>query len=515
MAQESRKGQKRQPQRKQQAPEDREARSQRQQNRKTQKKRGAASRKYSVNRPEILVSCGFFLVLFAVTIGYLGYFTATREEEMINNSYNSRQEILLSRNYRGTIFSRDGEVLAESVLDGEQNETRVYPFHNLFSHVVGYSTQGRMGVEALANYYLINTNTSLRNKVANDTAGVKNPGDSVYTTLDVQIQEVADSELGIYRGAIIVTEVSTGKVLAMVSHPDFDPNEIQEIWDSLVENDSSTVLLNRSTQGLYPPGSTFKIVTALEYIRENPADYQQYSFNCPGYFQSDGSRINCYHGSSHGQVDFTRSFAKSCNASFANIGMGLDREAFADTLEELLFNQDLPLSLSYARSSISVSKETSPASMMQTSIGQGTTQITPMHLNMITCAIANDGVLMKPYFVDHVENDAGNIVKSFKPDVYGRLMSEEEAAELTRLMTEVVESGTASKLSGLDYTAAGKTGSAEYNNNKGDSHAWFTGFAPAEDPEVCVTIIVEGAGSGGDYAVPIARRIFDAYFREK
>ena len=462
-----------------------------------------------------MVCCGCFLVRFAGAIGYLGYFTATSEQEMINTSYNSRQEILLSRNYRGTIFSRDGEVLAETVLDDEQNETRKYPFGNLFSHVVGYSTQGRMGVEALANYYLINTSTSLNNKVANDMAGVKNPGDNVYTTLDVQIQEVADSELSIYRGAIIVTEVSTGKVLAMVSHPDFDPNEIQEIWDSLVENDSSSVLLNRATQGLYPPGSTFKIVTALEYIRENPTSYDQYSFNCPGYFSFNGSRINCYHGSSHGQVSFTRSFAKSCNSSFANIGMGLDREAFADTLEDLLFGKELPLTLAYVKSSTAVSADMSQDSMMQTSIGQGVTQITPMHLNMITCAIANNGILMKPYFVDHVENDAGNIVKSFKPASYGRLMSEEEAAVLTQLMTEVVENGTASKLSGLTYTAAGKTGSAEYNNIKGDSHAWFTGFAPAEDPEVCVTIIVEGAGSGGDYAVPIAKRIFDAYFREK
>ncbi len=471
--------------------------------------------KYSGNRTEIMVSCGFFLVLFAVMIGYLGYFTATREQEMINNSYNSRQEILLSRNYRGAIYSRDGEVLAETVLDGEQNETRVYPFGPLFSHVVGYSTQGRMGVEALANYYLINTNTSLNNKVANDMAGVKNPGDNVYTTLDAQIQEVADSELSIYRGAIVVTEVSTGKVLAMVSHPNFDPNEIQEIWDSLVEDDSNSVLLNRSTQGLYPPGSTFKIVTALEYIRENPTSYNGYSFQCPGYFEVDGSRINCYHGSVHGQVDFNRSFAKSCNASFANIGMGLDREAFADTLEELLFGEELPLPLAHAKSSTAVSADISANSMMQTSIGQGTTQITPMHLNMITCAIANDGILMKPYFIDHVENDAGNIVKSFKPNAFGRLMSEEEAAAVTQLMTEVVENGTATKLSGLAYTAAGKTGSAEYNNIKGDSHAWFTGFAPAEDPEVCVTIIVEGAGSGGDYAVPIAKRIFDAYFREK
>ena len=421
----------------------------------------------------------------------------------------------MSRNYRGTIYSRDGEILAQTVLDGDQNETRVYPYDKLFSHVVGYSTQGRMGVEAIANYYLINTNTSLSNKAANDMAGIKNPGDNVFTTLDVQIQQVADSELSIYRGAVVVTEVSTGKVLAMVSHPNFDPNEIQEIWDSLVENDSSSVLLNRSTQGLYPPGSTFKIVTSLEYIRENPTSYNQYSFNCPGYFNSNGSRINCYHGSSHGLVDFSRSFAKSCNASFANIGMGLDRDSFADTLSDLLFNKELPMSLAYAKSSAVVTTDMSTDEMMQTSIGQGKTQITPMHLNMITCAIANDGILMKPYFIDHVENNEGDTVKSFKPSSYGRLMSEEEAELLTQLMTEVVENGTATKLSGQIYTAAGKTGSAEYNNIKGDSHAWFTGFAPVEDPEVCVTIIIEGAGSGGDYAVPIARRIFDAYFNEQ
>ena len=152
--------------------------------------------------------------------------------------------------------------------------------------------------------------------------------------------------------------------------------------------------------------------------------------------------------------------------------------------------------------------------MLQTSIGQGKTQITPIHLNMVTSAIANNGVLMKPYVIDHVENDAGRVIKSFEPENCGQLLQEAEAEILRDMMTAVVEEGTARKLSGESYTAAGKTGSAEYNN-KGDSHAWFTGFAPAEAPEVCVTIIVEGAGSGGDYAVPIARRIFEAYFNEK
>jgi len=468
----------------------------------------------TVKKHAIYTTVSLYVVLFGVLIGNLIYFVATSEQEMINNSYNSRQEILLSQNYRGAIYSADGETLAETILDEEQNEERVYPYGDLFSHIVGYSTNGRMGVEALANYYLINTNTSIANKAANDLAGVKNPGDNVYTTLNVELQKLADAELDIYRGAVIVTEVKTGKILAMVSHPDFNPNEIEQNWDDLVANTKSSVLLNRATQGLYPPGSTFKIVTALEYIRENADSYENYSYNCVGYYKQDNSRINCYHGSNHGKVSFERSFAKSCNASFVNVGMSLDLDSFRDTLDDLLFNQPLPLTLSYSKSSVQSFEEMSVAEQMQTSIGQGRTQITPMHLNMITCAIANGGKLMKPYVVDRVENDAGAIVKQFKPSAYGSLVQEDEAEILIALMTEVVEGGTASKLSRKEYTAAGKTGSAEYDSN-GNSHAWFTGFAPAEDPEICITIIVEGAGSGGDFAVPAAGRLFDAYFAGK
>lgn len=468
-----------------------------------------------INNREIILAACSFVLLFAGMIGYLAHFAATSEQEMINNSYNSRQEILLSRNYRGTIFSKDGEVLAMTELNEAEEETRVYPYKNLFSHIVGYSTNGRLGVEALANYYLINTNTSISNKAANDMAGKKNPGDDVYTTLDVNLQQVASSEMGIYRGAIVVTEVSTGKILAMVSQPDFDPNEIADIWDDLLEDAESSVLVNRATQGMYPPGSTFKIITALEYIRENQDTYGNYSYSCNGSYKIGDSKISCYHGSNHGTVDFNKSFAKSCNSSFANIGMSLDRKSFQKTLKQLLFGEELPLKLNYSKSAVQMSENISEAEMMQTSIGQGKTQISPMHLNMITCAIANKGVLMKPYVIDRIENDEGKVIKSFKPDSYGSLMSEKEADILAAMMTEVVERGTATKLKGLSYTAAGKTGSAEYNNVKGDSHAWFTGFAPAENPEICVTIIVEGAGSGGDYAVPIAKRIFNAYFTGK
>ena len=156
-------------------------------------------------------------------------------------------------------------------------------------------------------------------------------------------------------------------------------------------------------------------------------------------------------------------------------------------------------------------EDTTDSDVMQVSIGQGTDQVTPLHMNMITSAIANKGIMMKPYLIDYVENYNGNIIKQFSSGSYGRVMSEQEAEVLTKLMMEVVESGTATKLKGQAYTAAGKTGSAEYNSVKTDSHAWFTGFAPAEDPQISVTVIIEGAGSGGDFAVPIARRLFDAY----
>lgn len=443
---------------------------------------------------------------------YTCHYAITHQQELINNSYNGRQEIFAAQNTRGSIFAAGGQVLAETQTDADGNERRVYPYDNLFAHAVGYATNGRFGVEAAANYYLINSNAKLSDKVASDVAGSKYPGDSVVTTLDVGLQEVAAKSLGVYKGAIIVSEPSTGRILAMVSKPDFNPNEIDTLWDGLIQDKESTVLLNRVTQGLYPPGSTFKIVTALEYIRENPDSYGQYSYQCNGRYSSGQDTINCYHGSVHGHEDFTRSFAKSCNASFANIGMTLDRTRWGQTLDGLLFNQELPVSFAYNKSKLVVNADTSDSDILQASIGQGTTQITPLHLNMITYAIANGGTVMKPYLVDYVKNNEGTVIKQFSPDSYKELLTQTEAAVLTELMTAVVESGTGTKLAGLTYTAAGKTGSAEFNNVKTDSHAWFTGFAPAQEPEVCVTIIIEGAGSGGDYAVPIAKRIFDEYF---
>ena len=461
----------------------------------------------------IVVLTVFYVVLFGSMLVYICNYSYRNKQVLLNNNYNTRQQILAKQNTRGSILSRDGDVLAYSEQGQDGKDVRVYPYKEEFAHVVGYASNGKSGLEALTNYYLINTSADLSEKVEYDLEGKKYPGDNVITSLDVNLQEVAFNALAARKGAIVVSDPRTGQILAMVSKPDFDPNNIQADWEKLINDTSgNAMLVNRATQGLYPPGSTFKIVTSLAYLRDHPEDVKNYRYSCNGRFTHDGESISCFHGENHGSLDFYGSFAKSCNSSYANMGLNIKRETFNRTLDDLMFNQDIPVSLSHSTSSAVYDKDTTAASIMQLSIGQGTTGVSPIHMNLITSAIANDGMLMKPYLVTEIKAADGKVVKSYSPEKYKKLMTKEEADTLTEMMVQVVENGTGTKLKGLSYTAAGKTGSAEFNTSTSDSHAWFTGFAPAEDPEICVTIIVENAGSGGSYAVPIAKRIFDAYF---
>lgn len=466
-----------------------------------------------VNKEIITVTC-IFAAMFIALICYIAYFTVAKSELFINNTYNNKRAgILAEKIVRGNIISKDGKVLAKTVSSGE-GEKREYPYGNLFAHAVGFYSRenGTIGVEATTNFKLLSSSDIITSRLLNDIDGIKNQGDTVITTFDTKLQQTAYSALGDRKGAVIVMDVRTGEILVLVSKPDFDPNRIDEIWDGVNEDSENSPLLNRACQGLYPPGSTFKIVTVLEYIREN-SDTSGYEFDCTGSFEYEDVKINCYHGKPHGELDLDLSFAKSCNSSFANISSKLDRGRFGKTCDGLMFNRDIPCPFSFKQSSIDISGTSDAADVIQAGIGQGKTQITPIHMALITSAIANDGVLMKPMAVSAVRNVRGVNVKRYGKEEYGRLMSAEEASKLKVLMREVVETGTGSRLMGTEgYEAAGKTGSAEYSKDKTKSHAWFTGFAPYEAPEIAVTVIVEGGGSGGETAVPVARMVFDEYF---
>lgn len=459
-----------------------------------------------------------FIGLFLCTMGYFAYFLMVKSEDFINNPYNTRQETFAETVVRGKILAADGEVLAETKVDSEGKETRVYPYDTMFSHIVGYSTEkyGRAGIESWANFNLLRSNTNFLQKTVDEVTEEKSIGDNVVTTLNPLLQEIAFRALGDYKGAVIVMEPATGKLLAVASKPAFDPNTIAENWDTIVADEyGESVLVNRATQGLYPPGSTFKILTTLAYVREHPEDYEAYSYTCSGQIQEGNSKLSCFSGEVHGTVNLKQSFSESCNTSFANIGLNIDKEDFAKTCNDLLFNQALPVEkMDSSKSSFVLNKDSSTSEIMESAIGQGQTLVTPLHMLMITSAVANDGVLMKPYVIDHTETYDGTTVKTYRPQAYGNLMTEAEASLLQDYMSEVVESGTGTKLKGMSYTAAGKTGSAEFGKIKGQSHAWFVGYASREDKEdIAVAVIVEGAGIGSAYAVPVAKEVFDTYFR--
>lgn len=463
---------------------------------------------------EFVIITYLFVGAFILMMGYFTYFQMFRSEDFINSPYNTRQNTFAEHVIRGEIRSADEKVLAQTIVGEDGSETRYYPYGSMFAHAVGFDSNGKSGIESFGNFSLLRSHAFFLEQVLNGIRNQKNPGDNVVTTLNYSIQEIAYQALGENRGAIVVLEPSTGKILAMVSKPDFDPNSIGAEWDSIISNTDSenSILVNRVTQGLYPPGSTFKILTTLEYIREHP-NYQEYSYECTGSISMENTEIHCYNNAVHGSEDLAHSFAKSCNTSYANIGLELDKGKFASLCNGLLFHKDLPVSYPFKQSSFVLDQKSNTDQVTQMAIGQGETLVTPMHMAMITAAIANQGTLMKPYVVDHTENYQGVTVKEYKPSTYASLISAEEAGKLQELMSLVVSEGTGSKLSGQSYQAAGKTGSAEFSSNKSESHAWFTGYASTEEKgTIAVTVIVENGGAGSTTAVPIAKQVFDTYF---
>jgi peptidoglycan glycosyltransferase len=307
-------------------------------------------------------------------------------------------------------------------------------------------------------------------------------------------------------------EPKTGKILAMVSKPDYDPNNIAAEWDKLNSVDDSA-LLNRASRGLYPPGSTFKIVTALEYVKEHEKGWKKYSYNCTGNSIVEGVSVRCSNNHVHGVQDLKAAMANSCNNAFVDIGMKLDISAYRKTAVSLLYNKDLPITFEYSKSRFELSSKSPRSDIPQTAFGQGDTLCTPLLNAMIISAIANDGVMMKPYLINSIESPDGRVIESFKPEEYKRVMSEHEANVMNKLLKAVVESGTASGLNGLKHTYAGKTGTAETGHG-GNTHAWFVGYSNVKDPDIAISVLVENGGSGSGTAVPIAKSVFTAYYNK-
>lgn len=466
-----------------------------------------AKKKRAVNKEFARVTY-IFVGLFLVLMGYIAYFNVVKSKDIVSSAYNPRLDSMADRVVRGKILDRNGNVLAETQTAEDGSETRYYPYGNTFAHVVGYSSQGKTGIESVNNFELLTSNAFFLEKLQKEFQDKKNVGDNVVTTLDAGLQESAYNALGDNNGAVVIMEASTGKILTMLSKPDFNPNSVAADWDWLTSDENST-LLNRATQGQYAPGSTFKIVTALEYMREH-SDYNNYSYICEGEITHEGTTIECANHNVHGQVDLASSFAYSCNSSFCNIGLGLNVSAYKGTAKDLLFDSKLPSTLPYSKSKFTLTSKDPDSEKMMTAMGQGNTQVSPYHMALITSAVANGGILMQPYMIDSVTNYKGTIVDKAKPEKYKELMTSQEAMQLKEYMKGVTEYGTASIMAGEAYTVAGKTGTAEYSDTE-RNHSWFVGFTNVDNPELVISVLVEGT-DGSTKAVNVAKQIFDNYY---
>ncbi len=464
------------------------------------------------NKP-IVFATYITVFIFLCLFGYLVVFMIKDADTVIANTGNKRQDSFAKTIIRGDIKTSDGTVVATTKVDGD-TETREYPMKEMFCHVVGYNQYGRSGIELSENFNLLRSNVNIFAKVKNELSNTKNQGDTVVLTLNYKLQSAAYEALGNNKGAVVVIEPSTGKILAMVSKPGYDPNEIEEVWDYIHtdEGSKSTVLLNRATQGLYAPGSTFKVLTMLEYMRENP-DYNSYSYECKAKAEFNDVVIHCSNEKKHGKVSLADSLAKSCNTSFTNMGVTLDLSKYSELMNTMLFNSDLPFDGNYKKSSFVLDASSSKNEVPQTVIGQGKTQITPLHNALIYSAIANGGVMMKPYLVDSIENCDGATIKKYKSSSYKTVMTANEAKDVTELLKGVCTYGTASSsFKNTKYKVAGKTGTAEYDN-QGNCNSWFVGFSNPDDPDILVSVVVEDSSSSNLTGVKVAKKIFDAYYK--
>lgn len=439
--------------------------------------------------------------LFLALLTYLLYLNLFKSDELRTNSYNRRQWDEERYVDRGNIYDSNGLLLAESVTD-ENGTKRVYSQGNIYSHVIGYCSPvyGKSQLEMEFD----------RELLARDDIGIfagsKKRGFDLNLTVDNSFQKYVYGQMNGKKGAAVAMNPQTGEILAMVSLPDFQPESqnLEAMWTDIVE-DQDSPLLNRATQGLYPPGSTYKIVTAAAAYENG---MKGKSFEDVGYFQADKLKIENYNNKVYGSIKLEDAFSVSSNQVFATIGYQLGTEKMQNISERFGINSKVRFDLPTETSRIEYGKMVS-ADCAMIGIGQGQLRVTPLQMAVICSTVANGGRTIEPYVVASVTKD-DVIISQHKPRAANSVISAECAEYLEEMMIKTVESGTGTRAKISGVTVAGKTGTAE--NETDMDHAWFVGYAPAENPQIAVAVILENEGaSGGDAAAPVAGRIMKEY----
>ncbi|MBU5226431.1 penicillin-binding protein 2 [Clostridium senegalense] len=320
--------------------------------------------------------------------------------------------------------------------------------------------------------------------------------------------------LGDQKGSVVALNPKTGEVLAMVSKPTFNPNNLEEIWDELSQ-DEETPFLNRATAGLYAPGSTFKVVTAISAI-ENISDITTRTFQDDGviYF-NDTTSLENYDRIPHGSINLEQAFSVSSNVVFGTLAMELGNDKLKETAEKFYFNKEIPSStLVLEDSSFPTYKKYEQGNIAQSGIGQSGVLASPMEMALIASTVANDGVMMEPNVVKEVVDPSGNKVSEVESKEIGEVISPETAQILQQYMRTVVTSGTATNANLWNVEVCGKTGTADHDSGDKVPHSWFIGFAPYENPEIAFAVILEEGGNSSRNAAEVAKDMLSNYYGE-
>ena len=469
----------------------------------------------SENRKIIKVLISICL-LFFVLMGYLTYFGLFRGPKYVLSSYNRRQQLEEEKVLRGSIFDRNGIVLAKSEIKNERQE-REYPYGNVYSQVIGYNSRvyGRSLLELTYNSYLLGTDEySKVLNVFNISGDGMKSGNNLYTTLDHNLQQYGEKLLKEKKGAIAAINPKTGEVLALVSKPDYNPDEksLETHWQDMAESEDSP-FLPRATRGLYAPGSTYKVATAALAVENGLADE---IFEDKGKVVIDGKVFSNDNEQAHGKIGLADALTLSSNVVYSQLGVKLGENKLRDMASRMGLNREIPFDIPLAKSLFSYD-QMGKTDMAAVGIGQGKLLVSPLQMALIASAIANKGIMMEPMLVNKVSSLKGTVIRENKPAELSRVMDEETAEAVGQMMQQVVEKGTGKNAAVKGVKVAGKTGTAENElsaKEKNKAHAWFIGYAPAEDPVIAIAVVLEYEGrSGGSVAAPIAGKMMGEYLK--
>lgn len=449
-----------------------------------------------------------FVLMFCVLATYIGYSMFVNGSRYFASPYNPMLAQQIDNIVAGSILDRDGNVLAQSDPSGERRYNSDVTVRRALSHIVGDPYGLTTGIESYQAQYLLGFSSGMFERLRQSLSSEKRQGDDVVTTLSSELAAYALQQLGNQNGSVVVMNYKTGEIYASVSAPNFDPQNLKKpTKDDDEKNDGQGYLVNRVTMGKYTPGSVFKLVTATAVLEKKP-ELLEKTYTCTGKVQYANGTVVCSNNAVHGKLTVAKALSKSCNCCFAQIAEDLGPSALKETAEQLGYNEEFLFDdlILYKSSYVSASQGT--LDYAWSAVGQYKDTASPMHVNMITGAIANGGQMMEPKLVKEVRSAGGGAYGALSPEVYKNVMSASSAQQLREMMELAVKSGTATKAALKDYTVAGKTGTAEVSDSKSKKpHAWFTGFVVDDGHPIAITVMVEHGGTGGSVAAPIAQKV--------